>query len=238
MRSATMSHERRAPGWTRAEYDAWAETYPAVAHNPVMRAEQTIVEPLLRRLAPERALDVGTGSGRYLDVLASIGATGVGIDFSMAMLARSARAQARHVGRGGLRYGVLADAQRLPIRSGAVDLVNASLMVGDVDDLGAWTREMARVLEPGGHLVYSDFHPNWTHLGWRRTFRDAAGAMHELPFVPHSMDQHLGALADAGLALQFLREPGLSDERDRAVRSFRRQWGDPSVVVVLHATKR
>ena len=224
----------------RAEYDAWADTYPAVAHNPVMRAEQAIVEPLLRRLAPQRALDVGTGSGRYLDLLASIGARAVGVDFSMAMLTRRAglRTDARRGSPEGPRYTLCADARRLPIRSRAVDLVNASLMAGDVDDLPAWTREMARVLAPGGHLVYSDFHPNWTHLGWRRTFRDAAGTTHDLPFVPHSMDQHLGALADAGLALQFLREPGLADDRDRAVRSFRRQWGDPSVVVVLHATKR
>jgi malonyl-CoA O-methyltransferase len=218
----------------RAKYDAWAGTYPAVAHNPVMRAEQAIVEPLLRRLAPQRALDVGTGSGRYVDILASFGATAVGVDFSMEMLSRGAGLG----GRKRQRYTLCADARKLPIRSRAVDLVNASLMVGDVDDLPAWTREMARVLASGGHLVYSDFHPNWTHLGWRRTFRDADGATHDLPFVPHTMDQHLGALADAGLALQFLREPGLADERDRAVRSFRRQWGDPSVVVVLHATKR
>ncbi|HZT77525.1 MAG TPA: class I SAM-dependent methyltransferase [Vicinamibacterales bacterium] len=210
----------------RAEYDAWAATYPAVAHNPVMRTEQAIVEPLLRRLAPRRALDVGSGSGRYLDVLAAIGATAVGVDFSVGMLkqARGAR--------------ICGDARALPIRSASVDLVNASLMVGDVDDLASWTREMARVLDHGGHLVYSDFHPNWSHFGWRRTFRDAAGALHELPFASHTLAQHLGALADAGLSLQLLREPGLADVRDRSVRSFRQQWGDPSVVVVLHATKR
>ncbi len=210
----------------RAEYDAWASTYPAVAHNPVMRAEQVVVEPLLRRIAPRAALDVGTGSGRYRDVLASVGTAVVGVDFSMGMLTKT---------RG---WRVCADARSLPFRTASVDLVNASLMVGDVDDLPAWMREMARVLRPGGHLVYSDFHPNWSVFGWRRTFRDADGVLHELPFVSHTMDQHVGALSDTGLSLQRLREPGLSDERDRSVRAFRRQWGDPAVVVVLHATKR
>ena len=60
-------------GAVRAKYDLWAATYPPFAHNPVMLAEQSVVEPLLRRLGPRRALDVGTGSGRYLDLLAGIG---------------------------------------------------------------------------------------------------------------------------------------------------------------------
>jgi malonyl-CoA O-methyltransferase len=217
----------------RVEYDAWAATYPAVAHNPVMRAEQAIVEPLLRDIAPRSAIDVGTGSGRYLDVLTSSGARAIGIDFSMEMLTRKSSPRGlRRVNR------VCADARALPIRSASVDLVNASLMVGDIADLPAWVREIERVLVPGGHLVYSDFHPNWTRFDWRRTFRDAAGALHELPFEPHRLDEHLGALADAGLALTHVRETGLAADGDRAVRSFRARWGDPSVVVVLHAIKR
>jgi ubiquinone/menaquinone biosynthesis C-methylase UbiE len=79
-----------APG-LRALYDKWAGTYPGVAHNPLMRLEQEIVESILMRLRPSRALDVGTGSGRYLPVLARTDAARVvGADFSMAMLRRVA----------------------------------------------------------------------------------------------------------------------------------------------------
>ena len=53
-----------SPG-IRATYDTWADTYPSVAHNPLMRLEQEIVESILMTLRPSRALDVGTGSGRY-----------------------------------------------------------------------------------------------------------------------------------------------------------------------------
>ena len=225
MRSAPSS-DAPARADQRAEYDAWAATYPAVAHNPVMRAEQTVVEPLLRRLSPRRALDVGCGSGRYLTLLASLGASAVGVDFSFGMLSQSRGAR------------VCADARCLPIRRASVDLVNASLMVGDLPDLRSWTREAARVLRPGGDLVYSDFHPNWTHLGWRRTFRDSAGALHDLPFAAHGLDRHLDALAAAGLSLHLLREATLGADRDPAVRGFRRQWGDPAVIVVVHATRR
>lgn len=210
----------------RAEYDSWSDTYPAVAHNPVMRAEQAVIEPLLRRLAPQRAIDVGSGTGRYVELLTSLGALAIGVDFSLGMLSKSRGPR------------ICADARALPIRTAAVDLVNASLMVGDIVDMVAWTREMARVLAPGGHLVYSDFHPTWTQFGWQRTFRDADGVMHELPFHPHAIDQHLGALAEASLTLQSLREPQLLDDRDRSVRAFRARWGDPAVLVVVHATRR
>jgi malonyl-CoA O-methyltransferase len=214
-----------------------------------MRAEQAALEPLLRRLAPRRAVDVGTGSGRYLDLLTSIGTTAVGVDFSMGMLTRSKSSPVSRPGPSGpgsrrvpktgpaLRR-VCGDARVLPIRSASVDLVNASLMVGDIDDLFAWTGEMARVLAPGGHLLYSDFHPNWTRFGWRRTFRDAEGALHELPFVPHTLDDHRRALAAAGLTVTVAEETHLIADRDPAIRQFRHRWGDAAVLVVLQAAKR
>jgi malonyl-CoA O-methyltransferase len=55
---------KTAPLEPRAAYDLWADSYPAVAHNPLMRVEQSVVEPILFQLRALRALDVGTGSGR------------------------------------------------------------------------------------------------------------------------------------------------------------------------------
>jgi len=209
----------------RAAYELWADTYPAIAHNPLMRVEQEIVEPLLGQLRAARALDVGTGSGRYVPVLQATGATVVGLDFSLAMLAHA----------NGRR--VCADACRLPVRRGAFDLVNASLMVGDVEHLETWTREMARALSAGGHLVYSDFHPSWARHGWRRTFRTATGVQHDVSFHAHAIDDHLAALEGAGLRVRAIREPRFKDDFDPDVKAFRRRWGNPQVVVVFHAVK-
>ena len=58
-----------------------------------MRVEQDVVQRLLARIRATRALDVGTGSGRYLPLLRATGASAVvGVDFSLAMLARAAGA--------------------------------------------------------------------------------------------------------------------------------------------------
>jgi ubiquinone/menaquinone biosynthesis C-methylase UbiE len=220
----------------RATYDTWADTYPSVAHNPLMRLEQEIVESILMTLRPRRALDVGTGSGRYLPILARAGAAKViGADFSMAMLRRAAESAP---GSDPIAPVVCADARRLPFARRSFDLVNASLTVGDVVDLQAWTSEMARVLGRGGHLVYSDFHPSWTQHGWKRTFRDRDGETHELAFAAHSIEDHLAALDAAGLHPSAIREPRFRDDGDPAVKAFRRRWRNPPVVVVFHAVKQ
>jgi SAM-dependent methyltransferase len=182
---------------------------------------------MLDQLRALRALDVGTGSGRYLPLLRATGAAVVaGVDFSIAMLTRGNRAGK-----------VCGDACRLPFRRSSFDVVNASLMVGDVDDLGGWAREIARVLTAGGHLVYSDFHPSWAQHGWSRTFRTATGQMHDVAFHAHSIDDHLEALERAGLRVRTIREPRFKDEGDAGVKAFRRRWGNPQVVVVFHAVK-
>jgi SAM-dependent methyltransferase len=182
---------------------------------------------MLAKLRARRALDVGTGSGRYLPLLQSTGASVVlGLDFSLAMLTR---------GVGNRR--ICADACRLPFNRGAFDVINASLMVGDVADLGAWTREMARALAVGGHLVYSDFHPSWAQRGWSRTFRDGDGTLHEVSYHPHAIDDHLDALEQAGLCVRAIREPRVMRSFDPGIRAFRRRWNNPQVVVVFHAVK-
>jgi len=206
-------------------YDRWADAYPPFAHNPVMRAEQAVVEPMLRSLPAHRALDVGTGSGRYLSILAATARVAVGLDFSRAMLQRAS----------GIR--VCGNAFSLPFVTESFDLVNASLMVGDIGNLRAWAREIARVMTGGAHLVYSDFHPTWERFGWKRTFDTPDGRTHEIPIEPHTIDEHVDALASAGLRLIDVTEPHIGSDPDPAVERFRAKWGDPPVVAVFHAAR-
>jgi malonyl-CoA O-methyltransferase len=224
---------------TLEAYERWAATYPPTAHNPVMRAEQSVVEPLLWSRRARCALDLGTGSGRYVPILAATGAHVVAIDFSWAMLTAWVAADLPVGPRPPLRPAqrVCGDARRLPFRSGSFDLINASLMVGDIADLDAWAREVARVLADGGHLVYSDFHPVWAEYGWRRTFVARDGVTHDVAIHAHTIDQHLCAIESAGLRVAAIHETRLRDERDRAVDAFRKKWGDPPVVVIFHATQ-
>jgi ubiquinone/menaquinone biosynthesis C-methylase UbiE len=197
-------------------YALWADVYPPRPHNALMLAEQSVIAPMIAASGPTRALDVGTGTGRLVPLLRDAGAAFVaGADLSAAMLSRH-RSDARKI---------RADACRLPFADGRFDVVCSSLMVGDVEDLSAWVREASRVLERGGHLIYSDFHPVWTVHRWKRTFRTKTGRLVELSFHPHAIEQHLACLETASFRVRAIREPAIAP-------------GSPPVVVVFHAVKQ
>lgn len=116
------------------------------------------VEAALLSLLPEtglgRVLDIGTGTGRLLELLAPRVAVGLGVDASRAMLAlaraRLSRADLAHCA---VRQ---ADMYRLPLPDRAYDLVVLQMVLHYAEDPAAALAEAARVLAPGGRLIVVD----------------------------------------------------------------------------------
>jgi malonyl-CoA O-methyltransferase len=217
-------------------YALWAEHYPPWAHNPLMRAEGDAVAPIIASIRATKALDVGTGSGRYVPIIAATGARlVVGVDLSMAMLTWRVRERQHRIAESILAAPlVCGNACGLPFRDEGFDLVNASLMVADIEDLGAWMDEMARVLAPGGHLIYSDLHPAWRRNGWRRTFTIGNGGSIEIPYFPHTMRDHRSGLEKRRFEIAETREASIVPNEAAAETSPRNK----PVIVVFHAVKR
>ena len=128
------------------------------------------------------------------------------------------------------------DACLLPFRNASFDLVSSSLMVGDVADLAGWIDELARVLAPGGHLIYSDVHPSWATERWRRTFRTADGRSFEVAYFPHPIAEHLALLDGRAFEIRAIREPR-SAAPDGAAWLRRSSPRNAPLVVVFHAVK-
>src|SRR5215469_13359949 len=104
-------------------------------------------------------LDLGCGTGLFLDALAATGRTVVGVDCSADQL-RVARARSPLI--------VQADAAELPFGDGTFPAVVAMWISTDVDDFGAVVSEAARVLTPGGQFLFYGAHPcfNGPHIEW------------------------------------------------------------------------
>lgn len=127
-----------------------------------MHAPDDEVEAAIERLiGSERIgtlLDVGTGTGRMLELLGGRVDKAIGIDASAAMLA-VARA---NLDRAGIRNVRLAqdDIYALSQPRDAFDLVIIHQVLHYLDDPGRAVSEVARTLAPGGRLLVVDFAPH------------------------------------------------------------------------------
>jgi SAM-dependent methyltransferase len=95
-------------------------------------------------------LDVGCGTGLHFDALHAKGYQVVGVDISADQLRIASTRNPRVV---------QADAHRLPLAGGSVPAVTMTFTHTDVDDFAGVVAEAARVLRPGGRLVYLGVHP-------------------------------------------------------------------------------
>lgn len=170
----------------------------------------------LSLLMPGRqlAVDVGTGDGQSLDVLAPLFARVIAVDRSQAQLARVAqRIAARGFHQVSLFPGSYDDAalvQRVDAAGGA-DLVFAGRILHHASKPSAAVQSFSRLLKKGGHLVVMDYLPHQ-----RDELRTEAADVW-LGFDPEEVR---GLLSKAGL--QFLGEVPIPD-------SFRPSGPDASL---------
>ncbi len=127
-----------------------------------LHAADTAVEDAIRAALadkPIRALlDLGTGTGRMLELFAGDIERGLGLDLSRDMLtlarARLDRAGLRHCS---VRHGDIYD---LALPRDSFDVVIIHQVLHFLDDSPRAIREAARVLAPGGRLLVIDFAPH------------------------------------------------------------------------------
>ncbi|MBT5318289.1 MAG: class I SAM-dependent methyltransferase, partial [Chloroflexi bacterium] len=103
-------------------------------------------------------LDIGTGTGRILEVMASQIRSGVGIDLSHEMLA-VARV---NLGKPGLEHCQVrhGDMYELPFGDASQDAVIFHQVLHYAEEPEAAITEAARVLRPDGSLIVIDFAPH------------------------------------------------------------------------------
>lgn len=141
----------------KTAYDELADTYAEeVRTNPYnAHLEFPATSGLIPEVEGKRILDAGCGTGVYSEWLLDHGADVVGFDVSEQMLK-----QARN------RVGNEADFHQAALeeslvfaRSDSFDGIVSALALGYVQDLREPFSEFARVLKPGGFVVFSTSHP-------------------------------------------------------------------------------
>ena len=124
-------------------------------------SDDTVEAAIVDMLGPgtyRSFLDIGTGTGRMLQLLGNRAAYSVGLDSSHSMLAVARANLERAEVRGAdLRQG---DAYSPPFGNDSFDLIVIHQVLHFLDDPARAVREAARLLTPGGRLMIVDFAPH------------------------------------------------------------------------------
>ncbi|GJL95055.1 MAG: ArsR family transcriptional regulator [Hyphococcus sp.] len=126
-------------------------------HLPERDIETRIVE-LAGEDKAELFVDLGTGTGRMLEIFADRYQSGIGYDLSHEMLA-IARANLDDAGiaNAQVRHG---DLFTLPLETQSADIVCVHQVLHYLAEPEAAVKEAARLIKPGGRLIISDFAPH------------------------------------------------------------------------------
>lgn len=179
-------------------------------HVPEEAVEAAVVAALDGRKV-ETLIDLGTGTGRMLEVLKDSYKRGIGIDSSREMLAVArARLASAGLNHAQVRLGDIGDVE---LSAGPADVIVVHQVLHYFDDPGRMLAQARRLLKPGGEMVIVDFAP------------------HDLEFLRQehahrrlglSQSQMSGWAAAADLAVEQCREfPSQSNERGLTVCLWR-----------------
>jgi demethylmenaquinone methyltransferase / 2-methoxy-6-polyprenyl-1,4-benzoquinol methylase len=164
----------------------------------------------------EAAVDVACGTGALAEELATLapGARVVGLDFSWEMVRRAGEGA-------GPRFAV-ADALRLPLADGSVDVVTIAFGLRNLPEPARGLLEFRRVLRTGGRLVLCEFsHPTVPVL--RQVYRRyltrlmplAARRLSSDPEAYEYLARSIGAWPDQDGLARWLADAGFDRVRWR-----------------------
>jgi 2-polyprenyl-3-methyl-5-hydroxy-6-metoxy-1,4-benzoquinol methylase len=176
-------------------------------------------------------LDAGCGEGYLGRMLAARGARVTAVDVSGEMLAI---ARERTPEGAAIDYVQASCEDLRPLGDGAFDVVVSNMVLQDLAGYEAALREFARVLRPGGRLIFSILHPCFSApgCGWIRNYRGdrllwrsdnyfregpyeqpwPLGAPDGVIGYHRTLTSYFAAARRAGFSVDLLIEPKPSDE--------------------------
>lgn len=242
---STVMHDRERLATVRAERVSEAQRYFSryaaqwddlrqmhVADDDVERA---ILDAVGSRSIPA-LLDIGTGTGRMLELLGPQSNHGIGVDLSREMLAIArTKLDAAGLHHCGVQLGDLHD---LPFGPNAFDLVAVHQVLHLLDDGRHALHEARRVLKPGGRLMVVDFAPHdheslrdqhaHRRLGFANDVMDAWLQEAGLDVISHhTVAAAPDARANIAVSIWLARDPRLSINRPHPPRRRLSKQGAP-----------
>ncbi|MFC6963302.1 class I SAM-dependent methyltransferase [Halocatena marina] len=221
-------------------YNKLAQTYQTQEEDPYCAdLEFPAMTELIPNPARKRVLDAGCGCGRYAEWLIEREADVLAADKSIKMLEQAKR-----------RIGDRAEVRRADITEplefaadSEFDGIICGLSLHYVEDWRQAFTEFARILQPGGFLVFSAHHPvdeyiafeaeNYFETEQKRMTWSASGEEIDVPFYRRPFADVINPLIETGFRLDELVEPRPKETfKDRKPESYEKRMKQPTFLCI------
>jgi cytosine/adenosine deaminase-related metal-dependent hydrolase/ubiquinone/menaquinone biosynthesis C-methylase UbiE len=185
----------------REGFAAWAEVYDNLP-NPLLTLEQRFLSAVLPEIRGVDVVEIGCGTGRWLDLLASqLPNSLIGVDSSPEMVER---ARLKMEQRATILMG---DATSLPLPDSSADIVLAPFVASYISELDNLATEVARITRADASVYVSDLHPETgAACNWSRAFK-AGETRIEIPTYTRMVQEVIACFEASGFEVVCLLEP-------------------------------
>ena len=193
-------------------YNTWAETYDAVL-NKTRDLEATAIRHLLVDVAVAEAIEIGCGTGKNTEWLATKATQLTGVDFSAEMLAKAQAKATSH----NIRFQLADITQEWNFVNSPADLITCSLVLEHIQKLDFVFEQASRALRPAGLFYIGELHPFKQYQGSKARF-DNGQRVVEVECYTHHVSEYLALAKSSNLECLELREWFDSDDPAAAPR--------------------
>ena len=202
-----MAHRLYLAMNNQAAYNTWAKTYDTV-RNQTRDVEARAIRQMLVDISFEEAIEIGCGTGKNTEWLATKAAHVTAVDFSVEMLAHARTKIASEK----VHFQQADITQEWGFVASPVDLVTCSLILEHIQDLGFVFRQASRALKPGGLFYVGELHPFKQYQGSKARFDKDSGTF-VLDCFTHHLSDYMAAALQNGFSCVDLQE--WFDDEDR-----------------------
>lgn len=216
----------------RHAFTLWSQVYDHQA-NPLLSLEERFLSELLLPVKGLDVVDVGCGTGRWLQRLSPFGPSSLtGVDSSPEMVSCARKKL------GASATVMVGEAESMPLRNSSADLVVVSFVASYLPKIHRLAAEIRRVARPTARVYLSDLHPaTASACNWKRSFKSAETTV-ELAGYRHSVTEVIDCFEAFGFEVSLLLEPAFeSTEREilqaaGKIEAFRAAAGRPTIYIL------
>ncbi|MEN8188048.1 MAG: class I SAM-dependent methyltransferase [Bacteroidota bacterium] len=189
-------------------YNLWSDIYDT-NENKTRDLDKIVTIEVLSKYKFDTVIELGCGTGKNTEFLASNAKEIIALDFSEKMLEKAKQKVRNNI----VKFIKTDLKEDWYVENDYFDLVTCSLTLEHIKDLGDILNQVYLKLKSGGKFFISELHPFKQYTGSKAKY-ESEGGINELEVYTHHISDYLESAKRAGFNLLELNEWFDDDSKD------------------------